>query len=649
MTSGTLVSDTSSFRNHQSVRACVACRQMKMKCEGSEDPPCSRCRKVGRDCIPQASTRPKAKSGSATQQYHVNTYQNVTRPATNVATDPLQTNNPRYLLDQAPSVDTSTQDESVIPSIYSTPPVNAVLESRGKTSPPSNFETTVLRKRKRYSTYSPSNGVPTPGSSNMDVDRTLLSKTDMKEMIQLFVQRHLPFTSIFPPKAFDDPDSLIENNLKLVYCICFVTARYLPGGKEMRSRLLPEVAKIPRGVLSMEPGNHHDDELAALRCLGVLSLYAALTPPSRSSDPSANSEVQFRHLKSVIEMYGTRLGLHRSVQDLRAELRSGSHRVMESKAFQKYICWLAMFCASHHTSIISGTPPTIHIDSSIRAVPKLMQEIGQMSECNRNLFGQIDLNLIWEKASAQHPRLGEWWAPPDSSEIVDENSVEAVLGNTDREIDAWYVKWSDCIRSSEQGSFLDFNARFTRFCITSYTIKFLRNSSHNLTPLQKDQIRRCVVCANCVLQWPLSRSPIQKDRLRFVDDTSCVMNSFCCLFIISVCQAYAAIIPNIFDLLDNVIETAHLMVDLQVGFDDSNTVHVQGSTILKRAESMRTALESSRVVERLDQDITSPSALDENGLQENQALFEGLDSILNEEGFFAMEPIWDFPLLFSSM
>ncbi|XMA17658.1 hypothetical protein WAI453_010449 [Rhynchosporium graminicola] len=91
------------------------------------------------------------------------------------------------------------------------------------------------------------------------------------------------------------------------------------------------------------------------------------------------------------------------------------------------------------------------------------------------------------------------------------------------------------------------------------------------------------------------------------------------------------------------------MVDLQVGFDDSNTVHVQGSTILKRAESMRTALESSRVVERLVQDITSLSALDENGLQENQALFEGLDSILNEEGFFAMEPIWDFPLLFSSM
>lgn len=93
----------------------------------------------------------------------------------------------------------------------------------------------------------------------------------------------------------------------------------------------------------------------------------------------------------------------------------------------------------------------------------------------------------------------------------------------------------DYIQASEQGTFLDFTARFTRFCITSYAIKFLRSSSQNLTPLQKDQIRRCVACANHVLEWLLGRSPIQKDRLRYIDDTAWVMDSFCCLFIISVC------------------------------------------------------------------------------------------------------------------
>jgi len=473
----------------------------------------------------------------------------------------------------------------------------------------------------------------------------------MKEMIHLFTQRHLPFICVFRPKDFEDTDYLIDNYLQVVYCICFVTARYLPGGKEMREKLLPEVTKVPRGVLSMQSGGAQTDELSALKCLFILLLYADLTPPSQSSNPSANSEVQFWYLKSVIEVYGTRLGLHRSLQDLRAEMRVNLEGITETRAYQKYICWLFMFGTSHYTSIVSGTPPTIHIDSSIRAAPLVLQEINgkMLSSCNCILFGQIDLNLIWEKASAQHPRLGEWWSLPDASEAVDENSVEAVLRDTDREIDAWYEKWSDYLQASEQGTFLDFTSRFTRFCIMSYAIKFLRNSPQHLTALQKDQIRRCVACANHVLEWPLSRSPIQKDRLRYVDDTACVMNSFCCLFIISVCQTYAAIVPNIFDILDNVIETAQLMVDLQVGFDDSHMVHVQGAFILRRAESMRAALEGSKIIEKQDQAVITPPASTGSNVPEPPALFEGLDMMLNEEGFDAMEPLWDFSLLFPSV
>ncbi|KAH7354802.1 hypothetical protein BKA65DRAFT_228867 [Rhexocercosporidium sp. MPI-PUGE-AT-0058] len=621
-----------------------------MKCEGSKNPPCNRCRKVGRECLPQTSTRQR--EGQEPQKYDGSVNQAGTRPPASAPIPRAQIDNFRFLPDPKPrAAESRALNESTIPSIFSTPPVDAVLEPRCKTLSPRSDEFKVSRKRKRQSTYSPNNEVLTPATSSLDLDSTLLSKEDMKEMIQLFVQRHLPFVCVLGPKDFDDIDHLIENDLQLIYCICFVTARYLPGGQEMRDRLLPEVIKVPRGVLSMQSGGPQTDELSALKCLFLLFHYANLTPPSRSSNPSANSELQFWHLKSVIEMYGTRLGLHRSVQDLRAEIRSNPEGITETRAYQKYICWLSMFGTSHYTSIVSGTPPTIHIDSSIRAAPLLMKDIGeQMPSYNCNLFGQIDLNLIWEKASAQHPRLGEWWALPDASEAVDENSVEAVLRDTDREIDAWYQKWSEFIQASEQGTFLDFTARFTRFCITSYAIKFLRNSSHSLTPLQKDQIRRCVSCANQVLEWPLGRSPIQKDRLRYVDDTACVMDSFCCLFIISVCQTYASIIPNIFDILDNVIETAQLMADLQVGFDDSHMVHVQGSFILKRAESLRAALESSMVPDKQGQALVSPPPSNDSVIPDpHPNLFEGLDSMLNEEDFYALEPIWDFSLLFPSV
>ncbi|KAH9212446.1 hypothetical protein DL95DRAFT_391597 [Leptodontidium sp. 2 PMI_412] len=641
------VEDVSSTRNHHGVRACVACRQMKMKCEGSEYPPCNRCRKVGRECLPQPSSirqkgfqEPQHNDGRVNQDVR-------TRPLVGVPRARPPKNTFRFL----PDPQHRALNEALIPSIYSTPPVDAVLDHRIKISSPRSVESTVIRKRKRQCTYSPSNGALTPATSSLDIDRTLLSKEDMKEMIQLFNQRHLPFISIFRLKDFEDTDYLIENDLQLVYCICFVTARYLPGGQETRDRLLSEVIKVPRGVLSMQSGGPHADELSTLKCLFILFLYSNLTPPSRSSNPSASSEIQFWHLKPVIEMYGTRLGLHRSVQDLRAEIRTNPEGIIETRAYQKYIYWLFMFATSHFTSIVTGTPPTIHVDSSIRVAPLLMKEItGQISSCNCSLLGRIELNLIWERASAQHPLLGEWWALPDPFEAVDENSVEAVLRDTDKEIDAWSEKWSDYIQASEQGTFLDFMARFTRFCITSYAIKFLRNSSQNLTPLQKDQIRRCVACANHVLKWPLSRSPIQKDKLRYVDDAACVSCSFCCLFILSVCQTYASIIPNIFDILENVIETAQLMADLQVGFDDSHMVHAQGFFILKRAESLRAALESSKVSERQDSAVISPPASNGSVVPEPPPnLFEGLDLMLSENGFNTMEAIWDFSLLFPSV
>ncbi|KAH7410876.1 hypothetical protein BKA64DRAFT_662043 [Cadophora sp. MPI-SDFR-AT-0126] len=640
---GAHVDSVSPPRNHQGVRACLACRQMKMKCEGSENPPCIRCRKVGRECVPQTSSRQK--STAETRAFDATSIQHASRTPSNAPIPRPQTNNFRFLPDPRPrAADHRLANDSVIPSIYSTPPVDAVLEPRFKPSSsspsPRIMESSLLRKRKRHFIYSPSNEGLTPVASSLEVDRSLLSREEMKEMIQLFNQRHLPFICVFRLEDFEDTEYLIDNDLQLVYCICFVTARYLPGGKEMRERLLPEVTKVPRGVLSMQSGGPHADELSSLKCLFILFLYADLTPPS----PTIKT--------SVIEVYGTRLGLHRSLQDLKAEMRSNLEGITETRVYQKYICWLFMFNSSHYTSIISGTPPTIHIDSSIRAAPLVLQEINgqKLSSCNCVLFGQIDLNLIWEKASAQHPRLGEWWSLPDPSEAVDENSVEAVLRDTDREIDAWYEKWSDYLQSSEQGTFLDFTGRFSRFCIMSYAIKFLRNSPQNLTPLQKDQIRRCVACANHVLEWPLGRSPIQKDRLRYVDDTACVMDSFCCLFILSVYQSYASVIPNIADILDNVIETAQLMVDLQVGFDDSHMVHVQGAFILKRAESMRVALETSKPADKQqDQAIVTPPASTSSTMPEPPALFEGLDMMLNEEGFYAMEPLWDFSLLFPSV
>jgi hypothetical protein len=298
---------------------------------------------------------------------------------------------------------------------------------------------------------------------------------------------------------------LIDEELPFAQCICYVTARYLYGGKEIREALLPDVARIPKELFSRSRGGRQNDEMTILKALIVLYSYSDLTPPNEhKGEASSKEDILYWPLKSLIEVYGLRLNLHRSVQELKEELRTKSNvtGLIETLAYRRYTCWLWLFAMGHHSSVVSGTPPSIRIDSSIRAVPQLVEELGPRSKLS-NLFGEVELSMIWEKASSQHPALGEWWYLPDSSETLDENAIETVLKEADRTIDEWYSKWWGYMNESEHGPFLDYHGRFTRFCITSYGVKCLRTLPQDLSPLQKDQIRRCVSLNSLVQNFSL--------------------------------------------------------------------------------------------------------------------------------------------------
>jgi hypothetical protein len=197
------------------------------------------------------------------------------------------------------------------------------------------------------------------------------------------------------------------------------------------------------------------------------------------------------------------------------------------------------------------------------------------------------------------------------------------------------------------GGFADYKARFIRFCITSYAINCLKGPSRDLTETQKQQIRRCVACANHVLDWPLSRSPVFKDRLRYVDDSAAILISYCCLFIMAICQTFTSSIPNVAECLDYVTSASQLCIDLAMNAD--HEAHIQGTFLLKRAEAFRLALANSTTRENEDE-VTDEQL--ESGLNSaneiNRTNFEALDQLFNDDGFYGMEPIWDFSMLFSS-
>jgi hypothetical protein len=195
------------------------------------------------------------------------------------------------------------------------------------------------------------------------------------------------------------------------------------------------------------------------------------------------------------------------------------------------------------------------------------------------------------------------------------------------------------------GVVLDYLGRCARFNIHSYATRYIRNSPEGLSPLQKDQVRRCVVYARGVLDWALNLSPIQKDRFRYVSESAGIMISFCCLFIIASCQTFTSSIPNVFESLDKVVAAAQLTMDLAPDVDHNK--HIQGSLILRRAEALRAVLKQRRTYESSGASFASPieTSIQPPDLARQEYIPGGLDLDLDVDGIAAMEPFWDFPIL----
>ncbi|KAE8442670.1 hypothetical protein EG329_002968 [Mollisiaceae sp. DMI_Dod_QoI] len=501
-----------------------------------------------------------------------------------------------------------------------------------------------LRKRKRQSTSTPESLLlMTPAQSYGGEYGLPISRKDIRDMVSLFHQRHVPYIPVFTHEEFQDIDYIIDHEPRFAYAMCYITARYLPGGREIREALLPEVSRIPKDVYTAKLGARHDDDLCLLKALIALYSYADLTPPSQAARQSSKESLLYWSIKSAAEMYGFRLNLHRSIQELKIELRTNSAQIYDTKSYKRYTYWLWLFNSAHYCSLVTGTPPTMRVDLSIRAVPELLEQIGKYPR-STNLFGAVELFLIWEKVSSAHPQLGEWWCLPDPTDRADENLTESLLNETDIAIDAWYSRWWDYINAEPHGQFLDYHGRFTRFCIASYAIKCLNIPSEGPTDLQRSQIQRCVSCANNVLEFPLSRGPIEKDNLRYVDDAACIMVSFCCIFILSACQAFPSIIPNISECLDNVTDAGHLMVELSI--NQNHKPHIQGLFLLKRVETLRAALETSKPHDPHRSNLEEPAevTLSSPRIESSKLMLEGFDQLFHEDGLFGIEPIWDFSL-----
>lgn len=157
-----------------------------------------------------------------------------------------------------------------------------------------------------------------------------------------FRKRLLSFIPVIAPEDLDITQ-LLSIKRPLAHCICYVTARYIPGGESTRAQLAPTVGAILRDRNFLPKSD--EEEWTLLQALSVLYAYR---PSGNGISTNDNSfEISQWTIKGYIEAYALHLAVHRSISPLKAAIRAGDPDVTSSIAFKKYFYWLWLFNMSH--------------------------------------------------------------------------------------------------------------------------------------------------------------------------------------------------------------------------------------------------------------------------------------------------------------
>ncbi|KAH9210049.1 hypothetical protein DL95DRAFT_343628 [Leptodontidium sp. 2 PMI_412] len=614
--------------------ACMSCRRLKMKCIGSSDPPCARCAKAGRPCIVQrgrlpdtVNSNPDSESRRSQPQPEQTPSRTVpvSRPYESSSFQPVngvgfgrENQIARYGNSVARTFFPDTADRDapekspiVLPSIFTTSPYSTALDQAGPAKSDGLSPDLRATKRPRIESTLSSGQV----SLQNGTSESPIPERDMVQFIDIFRKRVMNFIPLLNAGDLDDPFDIISKKKPLAYCVCYVTARYVPGGEAARAKLLPVISAILQDK-AFQPKSA-EDEWTVLQALSVL--YAYRTAVSTISSAEGSLEISQRSIKAYIETYAVNLSVHRSISGVKAALRAEDPDVMKTVAFKKYIFWLWLFNMSHHHSIVTGTPPSIREDSTIRAAPEILGHFN-VGPRIRQVLAEVELCLLWGKASVHARGLGEWWCPPDVLDKPIDYIEQGVLANVDTFLQTWSDKWGPFFNSEPLGPGIEFHYRFTRFCLSTYLIRNLRLVGSTLMPYQIDALNRSISDAANFCQFSLELGPSSREAARYMADFGFVMISFSCLFIIQACETFHPVIQAPYERLGKVEEVAQLMKELAI-----NSSHGP-------------SFQSQNIMAKLHQAYGKiPSTTADDGLAGSQGMFQPFSG----QDAFLMDPQWD--------
>ncbi|RAQ70199.1 hypothetical protein COH20_001124 [Aspergillus flavus] len=151
-------------------------------------------------------------------------------------------------------------------------------------------------------------------------------------------------------------------------------------------------------------------------------------------------------------------------------------------------------------------------------------------------------------------------------------------------------------------TFIAFNYRFTRLCISTYSVRLLRESSTEALPYstQLEMVMKSIHGAAHFCGFITELSPLAMDYLRYLADTAFLKMVYGCEYVLRSCEILYMHYEDTKKYLRTVRDVAQLMS--QIAIDATHAAKVYGDSILEK-------------VDRIEQSLQEHSALYPQGLE----------------------------------
>lgn len=411
----------------------------------------------------------------------------------------------------------------------------------------------------------------------------------------------MPFVS---NEDLADLPKVVRQRQDFAYCIAFVTSRFVPGCKQLRTALAQRVLSISRLAFGSVSDDPHE-QWALLQCIAVLYAYAS----SSNADPDLGDilpagELSHWSLKASIETLALRISLHRSAEHVSRLVANGENLSDRNIHFRRYMLWLWLFTISHYTALMTGTPPTIREDSTITSSPRLLSSCKDNPSVSR-VLAEVELCLLWGQAGLQQRDLKEWWCLSSAGpNEVESTSKLALLQDIHSSLAQWSRRWglvdAEGVSPPLTGpnrvlTSVDFHYRFTRFCISTYALRLLRypavhgpGEQQKQGALNPEAVTSLLESADAAMHFStflLELNPLAKERSRYIADFGFAMVAFACWFITKVSELPTNSQhpqPSVEKHLLSVKKVAHLLEELAL--DRKHSPSIYSSRILAAIE-----------------------------------------------------------------